>query len=174
MHKASYTLVVSALSVSAAPELPVLQTPHCARSLVPSPREFRKYPSPTYRGKYKMPDFNGPQQPHGKFRTMITLGVRKGPDFASYRTVVGISCGAGECTRYFHVDLRTGTIRPHPNGGQFAYHQLQYRKDSRLLLEVYQDSVVRGDPAGRCYFNSYLMTEKGLRPIASGSRLLDK
>ena len=65
-----------------------------------------------------------------KFRTVLRLGARKGPNFADHFTVVTWGCGS-PCVEVAVVDARTGAV--YMPDKAFARPPM-YRRDSRLLV----------------------------------------
>jgi hypothetical protein len=73
-----------------------------------------------------------------RFRTMIRLGAKEGPNFAGHYTVAEWGCGT-ECFQAVIVDAKTGKIYKPPtvdknSGYSFESTWLHYRLDSRLLV----------------------------------------
>lgn len=70
-----------------------------------------------YTGPLVMPDFKGRDKNYSNYRTRITKGMQKGPNFAGHYTIIVIGCGLG-CRFAFVGDVATGRVHPFPHGGE--------------------------------------------------------
>jgi hypothetical protein len=85
-----------------------------------------------------------------RYRTVLSGGARKGPNFAGHFTVIGWGCGSS-CVQFAVVDARNGTVffpqgfasvsgvrvnseGFEPDASSGGYWGLRYRIDSRLLI----------------------------------------
>ncbi|GEM_PF-1692164 len=66
------------------------------------------------------------------FKTRLTEGVAKGPNFAGHYTVVTWGCGTS-CVVVSLVDAKTGAV--HMLAGLNPWAKLEYRLDSSLIIE---------------------------------------
>jgi hypothetical protein len=115
---------------------------HSSQAKVP---RFQDYPvATTWRGKQAklwLRTYN-----EKLFLTQLTTAAKEPPDFAGHYKIAGWGCGS-VCASGALIDLKTGTIRPLPFGGQgrgAAYwiftggpmeeKYIEYRRDSRLLI----------------------------------------
>lgn len=128
---------------------------------------FNQYPvSSIYHGK------PAPAQPRSadalRFRTVITEGAKKGPNFAGHYTVVEWGCGAA-CASFAIVDALTGrvflpsySVGFESSDGQFYQESgLHYQLDSSLF-------VIQGAPGQNAYAQYlYRWTGNELREVKS-------
>ncbi len=94
----------------------------------------KSYPAAkVYRGKVKLPDFNGRDKDFRLFRTTITKEMLEGVNFAGEYRVNQVGCGA-QCTFVFVSSNRTGEVFDFPLGGDDnLLMKLEFGLDSRLM-----------------------------------------
>ena len=73
-----------------------------------------------YTGKLIMPDFKGHAKDFSNYRTRITEGMQKGPNFAGHYTIIIIGCGTA-CRFAFVGDVSNGRVYSFPYGGEDNY-----------------------------------------------------
>jgi hypothetical protein len=108
------------------------------------------------------------KEAHG-FRTVITEGAKKGPNFAGHYTVVTWGCGTA-CAQFAIVDAVTGKVFDtpfsgvsfgNPQGGFFQQSGIHYQLNSSLL-------VIQGCPDEKdCAQHLYNWTGEKLEAVGS-------
>lgn len=95
----------------------------------------RSYPATkVYKGKVKLPDFNGRDKDFRLFRTTITKEMLEGVNFAGEYRVNQVGCGA-QCTFVFVSSNRTGEVFDFPRGGDDNHLMtLGFGLHSRLMM----------------------------------------
>jgi hypothetical protein len=141
----------------------------CCSALAPAQQDFpfSKYPvTSTYHGAPAPPRLSTPDE--RRFRTLITEGAKKGPNFAGHYTVVTWGCGAA-CASFAIVDAITGGVFTPPFGVSFESADGQFYKESGLYYQL--DSslfVIQGAPGEKAYAQYlYRWTGNNLEEIQS-------
>jgi hypothetical protein len=142
----------------------------CVCSALAAAQEFPfdKYPvTSTFKGIPATPKLTTDAEQ--RFRTVITEGAKKGPNFAGHYTVITWGCGAA-CASFAIVDATTGAVFEPPfttvsfesDKGQFFQQSgLHYQPDSSLF-------VIQGCPDGKdCAEHLYRWTGEKLEQVGS-------
>ncbi|CCB65863.1 hypothetical protein [Hyphomicrobium sp. MC1] len=111
---------------------------------------FEQFPaSSTYKGKPKMPDFDGRDRDYREYRTRLREGLAEQPrsNFAGSYNLVDITVTGG--IQIAIVESATGRVKwfdvlP----GAWPDHDYAFRKDSRLLLSQWANGE-------KCYIDFY-------------------
>jgi hypothetical protein len=131
---------------------------------------FGKYPVAVEKPRIKAIDFKRHKDALS-MRTGLTGALRGGVNFAGHHVVAGWGCGTG-CTNAAIIDTRTGDLFwpdqfynvDASYGGGYSDKQLDFRKNSRLLIihgrPGGKDENAPGKPSGDHY---YEWTGKRLR-----------
>jgi len=77
-----------------------------------------------------------------RFRTALSNGAKKGPNFAGHYTVVTIGCGSG-CQSLAIVDAKTGAVYM---TGVTADVGAKFQINSQLLVVNPPENITRADP----------------------------
>lgn len=121
---------------------------------------FKNYPvQEIYKGK------PAPAKPiggrAGKYRTMIKLGAKEGPNFAGHYTIVLWGCGS-DCSGVAIVDAKTGQVFIDPELLAISTKvsqdspKIRFRLDSSLLIvEGYRwyGKITEPPATGKWYYN---------------------
>ncbi|MBS0384663.1 MAG: hypothetical protein JSS00_04865 [Proteobacteria bacterium] len=131
--------------------------------------DFSAYPAAAFTGMRRTPDFNGAQREFRTYRTALSDGAARGPNFAGRFALVQIGCGAG-CNETYQVDLSTGGVAEIHFAGETAV-EIESRPDSALLKARW--FVSPADPNGqwRCHFENYLWRDGRL--VSLGQAVID-
>jgi len=120
---------------------------------------FGDYPARPYSGPTRLPTFTGPTKQYATFRTRIREGMRGGPNFGGHLAVIQFGCGTG-CSVVMVGDVETGAVHGFPLGGEDVQGlDLDYRRDSDLVLARFQDGE-------RCVSARYRWTGTGFERLS--------
>ena len=88
------------------------------------------------------------------FRTRLTDGVRRGPNFAGHFTIVTWGCNGTGCVAGVVIDVRTGRVY-WDSTPDFSCHDVRFRRLSTLLMELRDVEKERVDcaPQTEHYFS---------------------
>ena len=129
---------------------------------------FSKYPAKSlYNGK---PAAAQPtSEVAQRFRTVITEGAKKGPNFAGRYTVVSWGCGTA-CAQFAIVDAKNGKVFDPPfSTVSFESDKSQFFQQSGIHYQLTSSLlVIEGCPDGKdCAEHLYKWTGKALQPAGS-------
>lgn len=115
-----------------------------------------------YTGRPAAVNLNTPQA--RRFRTVLTNGARRGPNFAGQYTVVTWGCGT-ECQQVAIVDARTGRVYM---TGITASLGVKHQLNSRLLVVNPPEEIAQLSPeyARRISTRYYVWENNRLRQIS--------
>lgn len=115
-----------------------------------------------YTGRPAPVNLNSPQA--RRFRTVLTNGARRGPNFAGQYTVVTWGCGT-ECQQVAIVDARTGRVYM---TGITASLGVKHQLNSRLLVVNPPEEIAQLSPeyARRISTQYYIWENNRLRQIS--------
>ncbi len=93
-----------------------------------------------YASETVFPDFSGRDRDYRNYRTRITEGMKKGPNFAEKYTIIEIGCGTG-CRFPYVADNSNGELFSFPYGGdEHPYLAFEYSIDSNIVFISYEKS----------------------------------
>ncbi|HEY9850100.1 MAG TPA: hypothetical protein V6D28_11615 [Leptolyngbyaceae cyanobacterium] len=118
-----------------------------------------------YNGRPAAVNLNSPQA--RRFRTVLTNGARRGPNFAGQYTVVTWGCGT-ECQQVAIVDAKTGRVYM---TGITASLGVKHQLNSRLLVVNPPEEIAQLSPeyARRISTKYYIWQNNTLRQISSST-----
>ncbi|CDZ67358.1 Hypothetical protein NGAL_HAMBI2605_56380 [Neorhizobium galegae bv. orientalis] len=92
-----------------------------------------------YDGPRALPDFKGRDREFYSFRTRISEGMKKGPNFAGEFAIVQIGCGTS-CSFAVVGNVRTGQVFQFPRGGEdVGPLTLKFTINSSLMIATWRD-----------------------------------
>lgn len=119
---------------------------------------FSDYPATVYRGRTKMPDFNGIDRDYASFRTRIRDGLNAGPNFAGHYALIQFGCGTG-CSATMLADAITGHVYNFPlSGEEYSQLDLKFAPTSNLI-------VGRWISSGRCMREALLWDGRAFKSL---------
>ena len=87
-----------------------------------------------YRGETTFPDFHGRDSSYSMFKTRIREGMRNGPNFAGFFSLIQFGCGT-DCSSVYIANNKTGQIFDFPRDGEeHSFLQLRFKRYSSMVI----------------------------------------